>query len=243
MKHILPIISACLLYATALQSAEALEEKINIVNKVGITTPIIVRLKQEGKPETQKPVKIIKSSDKLFYDPKGRTVTITYKIKDEWFTKTFEPEQLNDKELRIMAPDDIRPEIKPLIAPKKQPIKVAIIRPSVKDTIKNYSVEIKDSTGDPITTSSTFKENTDYVLKKPYLRLNKHESDAPFWRRYNKNKIILTGNYINGTKQAVGTVTVTAKDVPEGFEINFWDSKVEVVNPKTKTVKTSLNFE
>lgn len=242
MKHILPIVAVVVLcYATAIQSAE---EKINIVNEIGIATPITVTLTQANNPKKQKPVKIIKSSDKLFYNPTTNDmVTITYKIKDESFTQEFQPTALNDKELRITALKDILPMDKKWTAPKKQPTKVTISRPEEKETIKNYSLVIKDSLDTPITASSTFKANTDYVLKKPFLRLNKHESQKPFWIRYNSNKIILTGNYINGTNSVLGMVTVTAKDVPEGFRLVFWGNRADIVNPKDNTILKSLKFE
>lgn len=228
-------------YATSIQSAE---EKINIINDLGVTTPITVTLKQENSQKNQKPIKVIKSSDKLFYDPLGGKVTITYKIKDETFTKEFlQPTALNDKELHITTLKDIVPLDKVWVAPKKQPIKVTIARPSDKETIKDYSIVIKDSLNKPIIASSTFKENTDYISKKPYLRLNKHQSTKPFWIRYNNNKIILMGNSINKSSPVLGMVTVMAADVPAGFEIVFWDSKVDIVNPKNKTVHRSLEFE
>lgn len=242
MNHILPLVAVfSLCYATSIQSAE---EKINIINDLGITTPITVTLKQENSQKNQKSIKVIKSSDKLFYDPTGdKKVTIEVIMKGQRLQKNFSPSDLNDHVLHIndQAGNKFILLPKQLIPPKKQPIKVTVTR-SDKNIMKNYSVAIKNAADDLVSTSSTFKENTDYVLKKPYLRLNNHESTQNFWRNYNTNTIVLIGNTIDGRQKELGSLTVKADDVPKGYEIFFTDNQAHITTPKGEIFHKEFNL-
>ncbi len=246
MKQILrsaTIFLAIIFYAGSSQAAATLEN-INIVNKIGITTPITVSLKQEGtavRTTPQKPVKFFKNTKKLSYvatdnDTSIVTIEATIEVDGKPIigSERLKASDLSNRELHIGKDATGKPTIIPFVVlPKKQQVKS--YKPNKN---QEYIVQVVDSSSEPEQIAkATFKENTTRL----YVRLNKKEDTDPVLRPYNSNTIKVLENF-SDSRTLLGSFTIKAGKLPQGYGLMFYPDKAVVLDKERKETTTIYKY-
>lgn len=250
MKYIVPLLAVTALCSgVSVQSAQLAEKKpIRVVKDFSPLTPVTVELKQDNNP-LKNDTTFYRNTDRvkkqLSYNPSGGQITIILTInKKEYDFDKINPAEFAGKEIHITKDKEdatsYNLEYKPIqsSAPKKRPIRA--FKSDEKDQGEEWEIRITDKDSNVISTSK-FKKNTDYKVKKLSVQLNDesvlNDIEHPN-EKYNVNYI----NKVDGkTAKEVGPIF--AGQFKPGNELEFKNGRVFLIRKGSDRIDLTAQSE